>query len=317
MGRSGRRKKRSPARHIDAQLAIAREHHAQGRLTDASAVCERLLVRSARRPAVVRLLALICLERGRSFEAIGLLEPLVTADAQDAAALLARAYIDARLFTQAERVLLAAGQREPDNSDVNLQLARLLLHRGEAQRALDHAQLAAASNPDDLDAQLVWCDAQMRVGARFRAQDVLRSLETQEQDKTARQWMALADAAESAGLNDVAQRAWRRAYRADPDLRTELFRLGCQHYSQRDFAQAVHCFRKAWRLAPNDRAVVNSLISALTRISSGSIDADLEHTLLVCLGDERVDPHHLRALATRQLLGKPAIAQLISTSATT
>ncbi|MFK7889081.1 MAG: tetratricopeptide repeat protein [Gammaproteobacteria bacterium] len=299
-------------------MTIAARHFEEGRIADAAAVCERLAHRHAHQASLQALTARIALEREQYGAAIKILEPLIAADDAplEDRLRLARAYIEVKLYTQAEQLLAATARLAPDAASVQGALAHLWLHTHQPARALGPATAAADAAPTNVDAQLLLCDALYRTGAVALARQRLTELAECQEPCSARLWMAQADMAEKLELVAVAQRAWRAAHRHDPTRQKAFFQTGCASYARRDFAQAAHCFRKASRLDPHDRSVTNSLISALARLSSSDIDADLEREVAVCLRNERVDPHHLRAVAIDQLLSKPALQRLVNASHT-
>lgn len=203
--------------------------------------------------------ARVAVEQGRYGEALALVQGPLQRSPDDRPLLLlrARAYEGIRQYARAQRDYERVLQLDPGNEEARAGMERLrpLLDSGAAGR-LDALRAAAASNPDDLSAQLVLADALYQAAIyRDAAAAYERYLGGVTQAAPDAVQRYLISVAQYDGGEAEAERIAERYLTFYPTSDDLYMRLGFFRYWQDKYASAIEACEQALRLNPqNDEA---------------------------------------------------------------
>lgn len=192
--------------------------------------------------------------QGRTDEGIAALRRAVVGDRQDATyqLALARALTDANRVEEAQGLLLRVRDSQPDNAEVNCQLAQLFEKTGNALDAERYFNLAIYSlKPDDprcnpLNLREELAAFLLHQGDLEKARNQLNAMAPELPDEPA-EHIKLAQLFAEAGDQDKALAQYERAATLDPNNRDALVGAGETAYARHDFASAVRYLEQAGR----------------------------------------------------------------------
>ncbi len=313
MGRpNSKRQQRTRRRQRDAQISRARERLAAGDLATSRRLCDALLKQQPQCPDAGVLAARIALARGRTEEGIAALRQILAHEPAhaDARLYLARGQYDCGQLAAAQTTLDLASIE--NDAPIYHLYALIALARGDYATACARCEEACSRDVTCVDYILTYCAALARSGQLERSREVLQQRVLGQSFDSVRAWQGVANVAELLDDAPLAARAWSKVAQRDPQLVGQTYESGLRQFSRGEFPQAAHSFRICWRLAPSERRVVNALLSALRRLPADNTDPQLEQELTRCLAHEGIDPNHLRDVASRHLLRKPAMIRMLA-----
>ena len=163
--------------------------------------------------------AALALYRGGADQAVGILQPIVSANPGDlaAASLLAEAHLRAAQPAAAAALLERLLEQAPDDTRARFRLASALVRQQRAQEALAHLQSLLASEPENPAFQNLMAGALTQLGEIERAIAIYERL-LRANERHAITWASYGHALRMIGRTEDAVGAYRRALALDRGL---------------------------------------------------------------------------------------------------
>lgn len=232
-------------------LALARDHHRQGRFREARALYERVLAARPNDPDALHLLGVIALQAGQHQAALDLIERAIAQRPDFAEAHNSRGAALQALGRRREALnaFRRAGAIDPTFADAHFNLGTQLLVLARPEDAIAPLRQAIAADPGN-------AEAHFNLGSALSAIKRHADAEAAYREAIARRpGFAHAYAGLGAALNaqrrfDTAAEALGRALALDPNFAEAHFNLGNTRLATDDLAGAIECFRRALALKP-------------------------------------------------------------------
>lgn len=177
---------------------------------------------------------------------------------------LAQALMGEQKFDEAEAYLTSLWERDPDNGEVNLELARIAAGRKESERAIRYyhnaiyATWPASREEERQRARFELIDLLLRNHAYAQAQSELIALAANLGDDPAQRAHA-GDLFLAAEDSDHALAEFRMSLRGDAHNQDALAGAGRAAFELARYAEAARYLREAVAASPNDAASANLL----------------------------------------------------------
>jgi arylsulfatase A-like enzyme/Flp pilus assembly protein TadD len=266
---------------------------ATGRLAEAAEALERVAAEDPQNVYAKKRLAEVEHRRGRSAEAVALLEPLVRGSVIDSELLAALGRIrrDRSDWEGAARDLTAALRLNPRYATARFDLGQVELRRGRPEEARKLLEQVLAEQPDYVPALVELGNALVAQGAAAEALErYARALELKPDLPGA--WLGRGKALGSLGRLDEAREALERAQGLAPEdavvrreLAEVLYVLGSRMAGTGELEAAYETFRKAVEAAPQDARLWQDLGVVCSRLGrSAEAIADLEKAVALAPG---------------------------------
>lgn len=204
--------------------------------------------------------AMILLERGHVSEAVTMFEQLLNQDPNDLKVLnnLAIAYFRMKRMDDARRILTLALQENPNYFQTHINLALVLLARGDLSVALEHAEWVTREAP------AVNAGFQMKglVLAKLeRSEEALVSFRQAQQlnPQNRNIYGFIAQTLVKLQRWDEAIEAFKKAIEFNPQSGILHFKIGMIYSQNGQFDKAVQAFRAALIINPNNQGIVRAL----------------------------------------------------------
>jgi Flp pilus assembly protein TadD len=256
----------------------------EGKLPQAEAILNSILVTSPRDPDALNLLGVVRAQQRQTADAENLFRRALAVSPGHVGAHinLGELYFTTGRLPQALQILTAAYRLAPERSDVNLHLAGVYESQGDHRAALEHLQLVPQAQANAEYFQLL-----LKVLLNLNRLDEARSLAGQfkesnigDPEGTAQFAMTLA----SAGLADEAIEILASALKQHTDSFSLLYTLGVVQGERKQYEPAERYLTEALRLKPTDVPTLR----ALARLARAQ--GELEKALSYLVQARRVSP---------------------------
>ncbi len=239
----------------------ATAHYAAGRLEEASADCDQVLLQQPRHPKALHLKALLLMREGKSLESIQLLELAITI-APNAAILytsLGRAQHQAGGLNDAIASFRKAVALKPDNARAWLGLGHLLQEAGSLADAIKAFRASTMHDPQLVDA---WTGLGIALAFDRKLVESREALQraTELGPDLPHTHFNLAKAQQACSQYEEAIASLRRAIELDPRDAGPWLNLGNVLTESGRVDEALSAQRRASSLAPNAAAVRASIL---------------------------------------------------------
>lgn len=232
-------------------LALARNHHRQGRFREARALYEQVLAARPNDPDALHLLGVIALQAGQHQAALDLIERAIAQRPEFAEAHNSRGAALQALGRRREALnaFRRAGAVDPTFADAHFNLGTQLLVLARPEDAIAPLRQAIAADPGNAEAHFNLASALSALKRYADAEAAYREAIAR------RPGFAHAYAGLGAALNaqrrfDAAAEALGRALALDANFAEAHFNLGNTRLAANDLAGAIECFHRALALKP-------------------------------------------------------------------
>ena len=216
----------------DEALALAIEHHQQGRYDEAERIYLELHRAAPTDEEVLYLLGILCCDLG--------------------------------IFDTACNFLREALNSSPDFVDARQQLGLALAQAGKPKEALAQLKKVLAAEPERIEAHVMAAEALVELDRLDEAQQRLEQLLTTETNADA--WRVLAKIALRHSLPALAEKCCLRCLQIAPDHTDALNLLGVASLQQNKFAEAIAPLARLTQLIPQSTQAHNNLGLALRKL---------------------------------------------------
>jgi tetratricopeptide (TPR) repeat protein len=258
-----------PAKNLDREFQTAVADYNLGKLAQAAAKLEKLVLVAPKNSEVQELLGLVYSAESRDARATEYLENAVrlTPDSAPARTNLAANLVRMRKMNEAEEQFRKAAELSPENFDTNHNLGEFYVRVGNISKAtpfLEHAQQIDPSSYDNgYDLSLAYIMTGRLAEGRQLIRDLLKRRDTAELHDL------LGDLEEQDGQFVAAENEYELAAHEDPS-ESNLFDWGSELLMHRTLDPAVTVFQKAVQRYPNSPRLMIGLGMAL--YSRGNYD---------------------------------------------